>query len=93
MKERQNTLAYKRQDLIEGLSGEVAAIGIFDALTSSEIMKATKKVVENFPIETDSNTLKAQLISNLIELNEKAKEKKVKVVSANKILPLFDGRD
>lgn len=93
MKERQNTLAYKRQDLIEGLSGEVAAIGIFDALTSSEIMKATKKVVENFPIETDSNTLKAQLISNLIELNEKAKEKKVKVVSANKILPLLDIRE
>lgn len=93
MKERQNTLAYKRQDLIEGLSGEVAAIGIFDALTSSEIMKATKKVVENFPIETDSNTLKAQLIPNLIELNEKAKEKKVKVVSANKILPLLDIRE
>ena len=56
-------------------------------------MKATKKVVENFPIETDSNTLKAQLISNLIELNEKAKEKKVKVVSANKILPLLDIRE
>lgn len=93
MKERKNTLAYKRQDLIEGLSEEVAAIGIFDALTSSEIIKATKKVVENSPIETDSNKLKAQLIPSLIELNERAKEKKVKIVSSDKVLPLLDMRE
>lgn len=96
MKERKNTLAYKRQELIEGLSEEVAAIGIFDVLTPSDIKEATKKLVENSPIETDYNLLKTQLIPNLIELNEKAKVKKVQAVQtvpSNKVLPLLDARD
>lgn len=93
MKERKNTLAYKRQELIEGLSEEVAAIGIFDVLTPRDIKEATKKLVENSPIETDYNLLKIQLIPNLIELNEKVKEKKVKVVSSGKVLPLLDTRE
>lgn len=93
MKERKNTLAYKRQDLIEGLSGEVAAIGIFDALTSSEIIKVTKQIVENMPIETDYNVLKAQLIPQLIELNQKVKEKKQRIVTSDKVLPLLDARE
>ena len=93
MKERKNTLAYKRQELIGGLSEEVAAIGIFDVLTPRDIKEATKKLVENSPIETDYNLLKIQLIPNLIELNEKVKEKKVKVVSSGKVLPLLDARE
>ncbi|OZI11272.1 transcriptional antiterminator [Bacillaceae bacterium SAS-127] len=93
MKERQSTLAYKRQDLIEGLSEEVAAIGIFDALTSSEIAKATKKVVENLPIDTGYNALKAQVIPVLIELNQKTKEKKRRADTSNKVLPLLDIRE
>ncbi|MEK4138784.1 ATP-binding protein [Kurthia sp. FSL E2-0154] len=93
MKERKNTLAYKRQDLIEGLSGEVAAIGIFDVLTSNEIIKVTKQIVENMPIETDYNMLKAQLIPQLIELNQKAKEKKQHIVISDKVLPLLDARE
>lgn len=93
MKERKNTLTYKRQELIEGLSEEVAAIGIFDALTPSDIKETTKKLVENSPIETDYNLLKTQLIPNLIELNEKVKEKKVKVVPSGKVLPLLDARE
>lgn len=93
MKERKNTLAYKRQELIEGLSEEVAAIGIFDVLTPRDIKEATKELVENSPIETDYNLLKIQLIPNLIELNEKVKEKKVKVVSSGKVLPLLDTRE
>lgn len=93
MKERKNTLTYKRQELIESLGEEVAAIGIFDALTSSEIIKVTKQIVENMPIETDYNVLKAQLIPQLIELNQKAKEKKQRIVTSNKVLPLLDARE
>ena len=92
MKERKNTLAYKRQELIAGLSEEVAAIGIFDVITPRDIKETTKKLVENSPIETDYNLLKTQLIPNLIELNEKAKVKKVQVVPSNKVLPLLDAR-
>lgn len=93
MKERKNTLAYKRQELIEGLSGEVGAIGIFDALTVREIIKVTKKLVENMPIETDYNVLKAQLIPQLIELNQKVKEKKQPTVTSDKVLLLLAARE
>lgn len=93
MKERKNTLAYKRQELIEGLSGEVGAIGIFDALNVREIIKVTKKLVENMPIETDYNVLKAQLIPQLIELNQKVKEKKQPTVTSDKVLLLLAARE
>lgn len=93
MKERKNTLAYKRQELIEGLSGEVGAIGIFDSLNVREIIKVTKKLVENMPIETDYNVLKAQLIPQLIELNQKVKEKKQPTVTSDKVLLLLAARE
>ncbi|GAB0278513.1 ATP-binding protein [Staphylococcus pseudintermedius] len=93
MKERQNTLSYKRQNIIEGLSEEVAAIGIFDALTSSDIVKATKKIVDESTIDTDYNTLKAQVIPALIELNQKVKEKKKRADTSNRVLPLLDIRE
>lgn len=93
MKELKNTLAYKRQELIAGLSEEVAAIGIFDTLTPSDIKETTKKLVENSPIEKDYNLLKTQLISQLIELNQKVKEKKQRIVTSNKVLPLLDARE
>jgi len=93
MKERKNTLAYKRQELIEGLSGEVGAIGIFDSLTVREILKVTKKLVENMPVETDYNVLKAQLIPQLIELNQKVKEKKQPTVTSDKVLLLLAARE
>ncbi|WP_413539481.1 ATP-binding protein [Aerococcus viridans] len=93
MKERKNTLAYKRQELISGLSEEVAAIGIFDTLTPGGIKEATKKLVENMPIETDYNVLKTKLIPELIELNQKVKEKKQPTVTSDKVLLLLDARE
>ncbi|MDN8907611.1 ATP-binding protein, partial [Staphylococcus aureus] len=41
----------------------------------------------------DYNLLKTQLIPNLIELNKKLNEKKVKVVPSGKVLPLLDARE
>lgn len=90
MSERQNTMAYKQQEMIESLSMEVAAIGIFDSLSSNEILKATKKMVEDTPIEINENTLKAQLISFLIKTNEKAREKEKFLSSTKKVLLLLD---
>ncbi|MEC1180498.1 ATP-binding protein [Metasolibacillus meyeri] len=92
MKERQNTVAYKKQGIIESLSMEVAAIGIFDSLSSNEILKATKKIVENAPIEINESTLKAQLISFLIEMSEIAKEKKMQESASSQVLPLLSLR-
>lgn len=93
MKERHNTLEYRKQEMIESLSVEVVAIGIFDSLSSSEIVKATITVVEDSPTVIDSNKLKAQLIPLLIELNEKVKEKKKQKGVPNSVLPLLDLRE
>lgn len=42
-KERQNTIEYKRQDMIGNLSVEVAALGIFDSL-KEKILKSSHKI-------------------------------------------------
>ncbi len=70
--------------MIQALSEEVAAIGIFDALTSNNITKVAKKLVEHSSIDVEYSTLKAQLISDLIELNKVANEKKEKVNCSNR---------
>ncbi|WP_380148046.1 ATP-binding protein [Kurthia populi] len=93
MKERQNTVVYQEQEIIGSLSVEVAAIGIFDSLSLSEILKVTKKVVEKAPIDVDKNNLKAQLIQNLIKLNETTKEKKNYKDAYKKLLPLLAIRE
>ncbi|HFK1427618.1 MULTISPECIES: ATP-binding protein [Bacillus cereus group] len=94
MKERQNTLQYKRQDTIESLSIEVASLGIFDALDANDIRKLIIKVVENKPIDSDYNTLKLESIQQVLVLNEKKKEQKSKNSIRNvKLLPLLKSRE
>ncbi|WP_226530356.1 ATP-binding protein [Metabacillus niabensis] len=93
MRERQNSMQYKRQDTIESLSVEIASIGIFDVLSSKEINKMVEKVVKGFVIDTDYNVLKLQVIQELMELNQKIKERKEKSVSVVKVLPLLELRE
>lgn len=93
MKERQNTMQYKRQDTIENLNVEVASIGIFDALTSKEIHKVVEKIVSESAIHIDFNVLKSQAIKELMELNQRAMERKEKSVPSTKLLPLIDIRE
>ncbi|MGY2611203.1 ATP-binding protein [Bacillus pretiosus] len=90
MKERQNTLQYKRQDTIEGLGVEVASLGIFDALNVNDIRKLVTKIVENNPIETEYNALKLEAIQKAVAFNQVKKEKKVLSKGKNmKFLPLL----
>ncbi|HDR8304972.1 TPA: ATP-binding protein [Bacillus cereus] len=94
MKERQNTLQYKRQDTIESLSVEFASLGIFDALDANDIRKLITKVVENKPIDSDYNTLKLESIQQVLVLNEKKKEQKSKNSIKNvNLLPLLKSRE
>lgn len=93
MKERQNTIAYKQQEMIESLSMEVAAIGIFDSLSSSDILKATRKIIANLPTDITSNNVKASLIEYLMKLNEQMKEKKEQKSSSNLVLPMLSLRE
>lgn len=93
MQERKSTLQYRRQDMIENLSVEVASIGIFDALSSREIYKRVEKIVEESAIDTDFNLLKSQAIKELMELNQKERERKDKPVLSTKILPLLEIRN
>lgn len=77
MKERLNTLDYKRRDTIENLSVEIAALGIFTALDANNIRKLVTRTVEKNPMEIEYNQLKLQIIQQAMELNQKQIQKVV----------------
>jgi hypothetical protein len=89
MKERQNSLEYKRQDTIESLTVEVASLGIFDNLEVNDIKRIIIKIVENNPIDTDLNILKTDSIQQAITLNQKKKVKKEPRIQKGELLPLL----
>ena len=84
MKERLNTLEYQRNDLIEGLSVELAALGIFTALSIKELKKIVENVVEHNPINSEFNALKMLAIQQAIEQNQKKLEKNTQDISFQK---------
>lgn len=89
MKERQNTLGYKRQDMIENLTVEVVSLGIFDNLELSDIKRIITKVVENNPIDTELNVLKSDSIQQAIALNQQKKTNKEPRIKKGELLPLL----
>lgn len=93
-KERQNTIIYKKQDTIENLRIEVAALGIFDRLKDNDIKKMVQKVVEGNPLDTDFHQLKSDVIQQAITLNQKKKEQNQKPNSKDtNVLPLLSLRE
>lgn len=92
MKERKNTLRYKRQEMIEGLTVEVASLGIFDNLETNDIKRIITKIVENNPINTDFNVLKSDSIQQAITLNQHKKVKKEPRIQKENLLPLLSLR-
>ncbi|WP_368493387.1 ATP-binding protein [Bacillus pseudomycoides] len=89
-KERQNTIEYKRQDMIENLSVEVAALGIFDSLKDNDIKKLVQKIVEGNSLDTEFHQLKSEAIQQAIALNQQKKEQKDKPKAKNaEVLPLL----
>jgi hypothetical protein len=89
MKERQNTLGYKRSDMIESLTVDVASLGIFENLEIIDIKQIIIKIVENNPIDTDLNVLKTDSIQQAITLNQQKKEKKELKMQKRELLPLL----
>jgi hypothetical protein len=89
MKERQNTLGYKRQDMIESLTLEVASLGIFDNLEMNDIKRIITKIVENNPIDINLNVLKTDSIQQSITLNQQKKAKKEPRKQKGELLPLL----
>lgn len=75
MKERLNTLEYQRNEKIESLSVELAALGIFTVLSTVELKKIVEKVVEHNPINTEYNVLKMLAIQQAMEKNQKQLDK------------------
>ncbi|MDK8643767.1 ATP-binding protein [Niallia taxi] len=89
-RERQNTIQYKRQDTIETLSVEVAALGIFDSLKDNNIKKLVQKIVGENPLDIDFHQLKSDVIQQAIALNQQKKEQKDKPKVKNaEVLPLL----
>lgn len=89
MKERQNTLQYKRIEITENLSYEIASLGIFDNLNPNDIRKLVSKVIDNQPIESEYNNLKLEAIQYAMTLNQRKKEQKVKSTPNEELLPLL----
>ncbi|WP_146550783.1 ATP-binding protein [Rummeliibacillus suwonensis] len=93
MKERFNTLKYKRQDTIENLSVEIASLGIFDALNVNDIRKLVTSIVENHPVDMDFNVMKSDAIQQAIEVNKQKLNQKVKPhTKREELLPLLELR-
>ncbi|MEK3979692.1 ATP-binding protein [Psychrobacillus sp. FSL K6-2836] len=90
--ERQNTLDYRRRDVIENLSIETSALGIFDSINVNDIRNLVTKIVENNPIEIDFSLLKADAIQQAITLNQQKKMKNVPKVKSLQLLPLLELR-
>lgn len=89
MKERQNTMVYKRQDTIESLTVELASLGIFDNLELSDIKRIIIKIVENNPIDTEFNVLKMDSIQQAITKNQQKKENIKSKMQKGELLPLL----
>jgi hypothetical protein len=73
-KERKNTIELKRRDTVENLVMELTSIGIFDALDNIKLKRLIEKIVGKEPIDADYNAIKAIVIKQAIELNEKVKK-------------------
>ncbi|WEG12607.1 ATP-binding protein [Pullulanibacillus sp. KACC 23026] len=93
MKERQNTLEYRRQDTIENLTVEVASLGIFNNLQVNDLKKIITKIVENSPIDANFNGLKADSIKRAITLNQQKQEIKEPKLKQGELLPLLTLRE
>lgn len=90
MKERQNTLDYKRLDFIESLTVEIAAIGIFDKLTIEKIRKTVNKHVSQNHALIDGSKIKSEIIAELMNMNSEVRNEPI--VSMN-LLPLLKLRE
>lgn len=93
MKERLNTIDYKRRDTIENLSVEIAALGIFTALDANDIRKLVAKTVEKNPMDIEYNQLKLQVIQQAMEMNQKQLQNVVLKESKVINLPLLELRE
>ena len=71
MKERLNTLEYKREDKIKNLCIELTALGIFTALNPKDIRKIVIDVVDNNPSDVKENEIKLEIIQRAMEMNQK----------------------
>lgn len=89
-KERQNTIAFKRNDTIESLVVELASLGIFDSLKEADLKKLVQQTVDKNPLDTDYNVLKTDVLQAALALNQQRKEQKSKPKPQNTdLLPLL----
>jgi len=86
MKERLNTLDYKRRDTIENMSVELVALGIFTSLNENDIRKLVTKGVEKYPIDIEYYQLKLHVIQQAMEMNQKQLQKVT--IKGNKVINL-----
>lgn len=96
MKERLNTLDFKRRDLIENLIIEFELIDIFKNIKSEKLRGIISETVENSPIETDISIIKKEIVQKALELDNKVVIEKVPTKVKNSVnaeLPLLECRE
>lgn len=93
MKERLNTLDYKRRDTIENLSVELATLGIFTALNANDIRNLVTKAVEKYPVDIEYSQLKLHVIEQAMKLNQQQLQKVVLKEKQMSNLPLLALRE
>ena len=70
MKERQNSLEFKRRDLIENITVELATLNIFENIPTDGLKKTIKESINNMAINEDEQEIKLKILQELMKLNE-----------------------
>lgn len=93
MKERENTIAFRRRDIKENLIVDIGYLGAFQDFDQKVIYDIVKKVIQANSLENDYNDLKLQVIEKLIELKKNRVNKKTSLCKSHlnlKLLNLLD---
>src|SRR5699024_3894714 len=86
-KERQNRIEYKRQDMIENLSVEVAALAILDRLKENDITNLVQNIGDENTLDTEDNQLTSYVIKQSIALNQHYQHQKAEAKVKNADIP------
>lgn len=86
MKERIESIEYKRQDMIESLALDIIALGIFNKVSNKVIYREAKRILENTSLESNLDDLKYKLVQKLMKLDEEKEDLKQRNTTKNGLL-------
>ena len=73
-KERKKSIELKKRSTVENLVVDLTAMNMFDNLSTSDIQKICKKIVDKSSIDEEYNSQKLEAVKKAMTLNETLKE-------------------